>query len=71
MGRPMRQRGTVGIAVPDKIDPVARREFRQLKIGVFMQPRESVEIVEHIEEFARMEGPGVTTVTLAKPPLRR
>ena len=71
VGRPVRQVGTVGIAVPDKVDPVARRQFRQRVIGVFVQPRECMEIVEHIEEFARVEGASVATVALAKPALRR
>jgi hypothetical protein len=67
----MRQVGTIGIAVGDEIDPVARRQFRQFAIGVFVQPWKRVEIVEHIEEFARMEGAGVATVAFAEPPLRR
>src|ERR1700727_1866700 len=69
--RPMRQFRTVGVAVSDEIHPVARRQLRQLAIGVFVQPWERVEIVEHIEEFARMEGAGVATVAFAEPPLRR
>ena len=67
----MRQVGAVGISGPDEIDPVARRQFRQLAIGVFVQPREGVEIVEHIEEFAGVEGAGVAAVALAEPALRR
>ena len=67
----MRQVGAIGISVGDKVDPVARRELRQRTIGVLDEPRVRVEIVEHIEEFARMEGAGVATVTLAEPPLRR
>ena len=67
----MRHVRPVGIAGRDEIDPVARRQFRQLAIGVFVQPRECVEIVEHIKELARMEGAGVAAVAFAKPALRR
>src|SRR5580698_8338823 len=69
--RPMRQFRTVGIAVPDEIHPVARREFRQRAIGVLMQPRKSMEIVEYIEKLAGMKRAGVTAVALAEPALRR
>ena len=67
----MRYVGPVGIAVPDKVRPVPRRQFRQLAIGVFVQPREYMEIVEHIEKLARMKSAGVATVALSKPTLRR
>ena len=67
----MRQVGAIGISVGDEVDPVARRQFRQRAIGLFDQPRVRVEIVEDIEEFARMEGAGVATVAFAEPALRR
>src|SRR3984885_8463877 len=68
--RPAREAGAIGIAVGDEIDPVARSLLRQRAIGFVDEPRKSVEIVEDIEEFARMEGASVKAVTLAKPALR-
>src|ERR1700733_2346622 len=70
VGWPARETGAIGISVGDEVNPVARRQLRQSAIGVFKQPRKSLEIVKDIKKFARMEGASVTAVTLAKPPLR-
>ena len=70
VGRPMRQAGAIGISGRDEIDPRARRELRQLAVCIFVQPREGMKIVEHIEKLARMKGAGVAAVALAEPALR-
>src|SRR6185437_13556711 len=71
VGRPARKARAIRIAAHDEVDPVARRELRQIAIGVLDRPRKGAEIVEHIEDFAGMKGAGVAARPLAEPALRR
>ena len=48
----------VGIAGPDEIEPIARPERRKRPIQILDQPRKRVEVVEHVEDFARVESAG-------------
>ncbi len=70
IGRPGRQVRAVRVAVSDEVDPVARRQLRQLPVGVVDEPRKGIKIVEHIEDFAGVKGAGLAAQALAKPALR-